>query len=62
MGEFGDKAKGEIKEKGGKLTGDPGMEWEGKADKAKGKVEEAGRKLGEGIDETRTPGPDETPV
>ena len=25
-------------------------------------AEQAGRKLGEGIDETRTPGPDETPV
>jgi uncharacterized protein YjbJ (UPF0337 family) len=51
MGEFTDKAQGEIKEKGGKLTGDKGMEWEGKGDKAKGKVEEVGRKVGEGLDD-----------
>ena len=48
MSELEDKAKGEIKESGGELTGDKKMEWEGKADKMKGKVEETGRKLDEG--------------
>lgn len=48
MGELEDKAKGEIKETGGQLTGDKKIEWEGKADKMKGKVEETGRKLDEG--------------
>jgi uncharacterized protein YjbJ (UPF0337 family) len=47
VGELEDKAKGEIKESGGELTGDKKMEWEGKADKMKGKVEETGRKLDE---------------
>ena len=47
MGELEDKAKGEIKESGGELTGDKKMEREGKADKMKGKVEETGRKLNE---------------
>ena len=47
MGELEDKAKGEIKESGGELTGDKKLEWEGKADKMKGKVEETGRKLDE---------------
>lgn len=51
MGELGDKAKGEIKEKGGQLSGDKRMEWEGKGDKAKGKVEETGRKVRETLDE-----------
>ncbi|HYM97922.1 MAG TPA: CsbD family protein, partial [Candidatus Sulfotelmatobacter sp.] len=55
MGEFADKAQGEIKEKGGKLSGDKGMEWEGKGDKAKGKVEEAGRKMGQGLNEEPDP-------
>jgi uncharacterized protein YjbJ (UPF0337 family) len=47
VGELEDKAKGEIKESGGELTGDKTMEWEGKADKMKGKVEETGRQLDE---------------
>ena len=45
MGEFGDKVEGEVKDTGGKVTGDKKMEWEGKGQKAKGKLEEAGRKL-----------------
>lgn len=45
MGEFGDKVEGEVKDSGGKLTGDKKMEWEGKGQKAKGEIEEAGRKL-----------------
>ena len=48
MGEFGDKAEGELKDAGGKLTGDKKMEWEGKGQKAKGKVEEAGREMTQG--------------
>jgi len=43
VGEFGDKAEGELKDAGGKLTGDKKMEWEGKAQKVKGNVEGAGR-------------------
>jgi uncharacterized protein YjbJ (UPF0337 family) len=45
MGEFSDKVEGEVKDTGGKLTGDKKMEWEGKGQKAKGKVEEVGREL-----------------
>jgi uncharacterized protein YjbJ (UPF0337 family) len=45
VGEFGDKVEGEVKETGGKVTGDKKMEWEGKAQKAKGKIEEAGREM-----------------
>ncbi|HEY0492465.1 MAG TPA: CsbD family protein [Candidatus Dormibacteraeota bacterium] len=44
MGEFGDKVEGEIKEKGGQLTGDKKTEWEGKAQGLKGDIEGAGRK------------------
>jgi len=45
VGKFGDKVEGEVKDTGGKVTGDKKMEWEGKGQKAKGKLEEAGRKL-----------------
>jgi uncharacterized protein YjbJ (UPF0337 family) len=45
MGEFRDKVEGEVKDTGGKLTGDKKMEWEGKGQKAKGKVEEIGREM-----------------
>lgn len=45
MGELGDKLEGNVKETGGKMTGDKKTEWEGKAQKAKGKVEGAGREL-----------------
>jgi len=45
VGEFGDKAEGELKDTGGKLTGDKKMEWEGKAQKVKGDVEGAGREM-----------------
>jgi uncharacterized protein YjbJ (UPF0337 family) len=48
-----DKAEGEIKEKGGELTGDKKMEWEGKGQKVKGDVEGAGRRLDEKLDEPR---------
>jgi uncharacterized protein YjbJ (UPF0337 family) len=54
MGEYTDKAKGEIKEKSGKLTGDKKMEWEGKGDKAKGHVQGAGRKIDEGLNQPHT--------
>ena len=55
MGELTDKTKGELKEKGGKLTGDKKMEWEGKADKAKGNVEGVGNRLDEGLNQPATP-------
>jgi uncharacterized protein YjbJ (UPF0337 family) len=45
VGEFGDKVEGEVKDKGGKLTGDKKMEWEGKGQKAKGDLEGAGREM-----------------
>ena len=45
VGELGDKVEGEVKDTGGKLTGDKKMEWEGKGQKAKGNVEEVGRKM-----------------
>ncbi|TMC66621.1 MAG: CsbD family protein [Chloroflexota bacterium] len=48
MGEFGDKVEGEVKDTGGKVTGDKKMEWEGKGQKAKGDLEGAGRKMREG--------------
>jgi uncharacterized protein YjbJ (UPF0337 family) len=47
MGELRDKVEGEVKDTGGKLSGDKKMEWEGKGQKAKGKVEEAGREMTE---------------
>jgi uncharacterized protein YjbJ (UPF0337 family) len=43
MGEMGDKLEGEVKDAGGKVTGDKKMEWEGKAQKVKGDLEGAGR-------------------
>ena len=48
MGEFGDKVEGEVKDTGGKVTGDKKMEWEGKGQKAKGDLEGVGRKMREG--------------
>ena len=48
MGEFRDKVEGEVKDTGGKLSGDKKMEWEGKGQKAKGKIEEAGREMTKG--------------
>jgi uncharacterized protein YjbJ (UPF0337 family) len=47
MGELKDKVEGEVKDTGGKVTGDKKMEWEGKGQKAKGDLEGAGRKLRE---------------
>jgi uncharacterized protein YjbJ (UPF0337 family) len=47
VGELGDKVEGEVKDTGGKVTGDKKMEWEGKGQKAKGDLEGAGRKLTE---------------
>jgi uncharacterized protein YjbJ (UPF0337 family) len=48
MGELRDKVEGEMKDTGGKVTGDKKTEWEGKGQKAKGDLEGAGRKLREG--------------
>jgi uncharacterized protein YjbJ (UPF0337 family) len=48
MGELRDKVEGEVKDTGGKLSGDKKMEWEGKGQKAKGKLEEAGREMTQG--------------
>jgi len=48
VGELGDKAEGELKDAGGKLSGDKKMEWEGKAQKVKGDIEGAGREATEG--------------
>lgn len=45
MGELGDKTEGNLKDAGGKLTGDKKMELEGKAQKAKGDLEGAGREM-----------------
>ena len=53
MGELGDKLEGDVKDAGGKVTGDKKMEWEGKAQKAKGKLEGAGNDLKQ--DETAEP-------
>jgi uncharacterized protein YjbJ (UPF0337 family) len=47
VGELGDKTEGNVKDVGGKLTGDKKMEWEGKAQKAKGKMEGLGREVTE---------------
>ncbi|TMF09185.1 MAG: CsbD family protein [Chloroflexi bacterium] len=58
MGELRDKVEGEVKESGGKLSGDKKMEWEGKAQKAKGKVEEVGREMTQGDPTTEEPVPD----
>jgi len=48
MGELRDKVEGEMKDTGGKVTGDKKTEWEGKGQKAKGDLEGAGRKIREG--------------
>jgi uncharacterized protein YjbJ (UPF0337 family) len=56
MGEFRDKVEGEVKDTGGKLSGDKKMEWEGKGQKAKGKVEEVAREMTQG-----DPSPEEPP-
>ena len=55
MGELGDKAEGELKDAGGKLSGDKKMEWEGKGQKAKGKAEEAVREMTQGDPTTDEP-------
>ena len=48
MGELRDKVEGEVKDTGGKVTGDKKMEWEGKGQKAKGDLEGAARQMREG--------------
>ena len=58
MGELRDKVEGEVKDTGGKVSGDRKMEWEGKAQKAKGKVEEAGREMTQGDPTTPEPAGD----
>ena len=58
MGELRDKVEGEVKDTGGKLSGDKKMEWEGKGQKAKGKVEEAGREMTQGDPTTPEPAGD----
>lgn len=45
MGELGDKLEGNVKDAGGKMTGDKKTEWEGKAQKGKGKLEEVGNDM-----------------
>jgi len=55
MGELRDKVEGEVKDTGGKVSGDKKMEWEGKGQKAKGKVEEVGREMTQ--DDPTTPEP-----
>ena len=55
MGELRDKVEGEVKDTGGKLSGDKKMEWEGKGQKAKGKVEEVGREMIQGDPTTPEP-------
>jgi len=55
VGELGDKAEGELKDAGGKLSGDKKMEWEGKAQKVKGDIEGAGREMTEGEPATGEP-------
>jgi len=58
MGELRDKVEGEVKDTGGKVSGDKKMEWEGKGQKAKGKVEEAGREMTQGDPTTPEPAGD----
>jgi uncharacterized protein YjbJ (UPF0337 family) len=54
LGELEDKVSGNIKEKGGELTGDKKTEFEGKGQKLKGDVEGAGRNLQEGMEQPST--------
>jgi len=58
MGELRDKVEGEVKDTGGKVSGDKKMEWEGKGQKAKGKVEGAGREMTQGEPTTPEPADD----
>ena len=50
MGEW-DQVEGEIKEKGGELTDDEGMEREGEAQGALGDVKEKGEDVKEDVEE-----------
>ncbi len=45
MGELGDKLEGNLKDAGGKMTGDKKTQVEGKAQKAKGDLEGLGNDL-----------------
>jgi len=45
VGELGDKLEGNLKDAGGKMTGDKKTEVEGKAQKAKGDLEGMGNDL-----------------
>jgi uncharacterized protein YjbJ (UPF0337 family) len=54
LGELEDKLSGNIKEKGGELTGDKKTEFEGKGQKLKGDLEGAGNKAKEGMEEPST--------
>jgi uncharacterized protein YjbJ (UPF0337 family) len=52
VGELGDKLEGNVKDAGGKVTGDKKTEFEGKAQKLKGDVEGAGREMTDRAEET----------
>jgi uncharacterized protein YjbJ (UPF0337 family) len=54
LGELEDKLSGNIKEKGGELTGDKKTEFEGKGQKLKGDLEGAGNDVKEGMDRPST--------
>ena len=55
MGSWTDKAKGNVKEQAGKLTGDRSLENEGKVDRAKGEVKEGIEDLKQGIKDVVNP-------
>jgi uncharacterized protein YjbJ (UPF0337 family) len=55
MGSWMDKAKGHVKEKAGRLTGDKSLENEGKWDRTKGEVKEGVEDVKQGIKDAVDP-------
>jgi uncharacterized protein YjbJ (UPF0337 family) len=51
MGEVKNKVVGNLKEAGGKVSGDPDLEARGRGQKTVGKVQEGGRKVTGAVEE-----------
>ena len=48
-----DRAKGELKEQAGGVSGDESLKTEGKLDQAKGKLKESGEKAKDALDDLK---------
>jgi uncharacterized protein YjbJ (UPF0337 family) len=49
MGDKADRAKGKVKEKAGRATGNLGMEEKGRAEQAKGHLKRSGKSLKDAV-------------